>query len=164
MLTTWQHLPSKVGNHFADKWRSLGRYSLLADSDHGFFFYILIKNSSLCLNRAANVSCSDVNTKQLTWCLVAFCITCASRTNGEERNMFYAIFFLKDWVGITRWGGAVSIPVSYKYWRAQSHLTFFDPSIDVVTTNKLCGFSPWENYTDRATVPCRRSQCQLLRI
>jgi hypothetical protein len=29
---------------------------------------------------------------------------------------------------------------------------------------KLCGLSPWANYTYRATAACRRSDCQLLRI
>jgi hypothetical protein len=31
-------IPQKVGNHFADKLRSLGRYISLTDSDHGDFF------------------------------------------------------------------------------------------------------------------------------
>jgi hypothetical protein len=35
---------------------------------------------------------------------------------------------------------------------------------NMVNKKKLHGLSPRANYTDRATVACRRSDCQLVRI
>jgi hypothetical protein len=42
-LATWQPLISKPGTDFADKRRSLGRYSSLANSGYGVQFFFRFK-------------------------------------------------------------------------------------------------------------------------
>jgi hypothetical protein len=92
----WHPLSAKVGNHFADKQRSLGRYSSLADSDHGVFFLIsqtvfLIELSSLVQNkRNLNFSLPRRAFVLLLLCrkyrIIVYCI-CAQYTSWDTSSL-----------------------------------------------------------------------------
>jgi hypothetical protein len=89
-----------------------------------------------------------------------------SSTIISSHNVEYCVWtiiFFKWACVISIWSGYEPLQGLVTYF-LKATVSALNSVIITKTKTKLHGLSPRANYTDRATVACRRSDCQLLRI